>query len=105
MKKAGVELFFNVFILCFIIFLCCLKFAINDAITRNTRLEQENNTEDFSKYIINIENSEDECVICYTDMDTNIGMLCCGHKYHITCINEWLNYNDICPLCRKCCRF
>lgn len=63
--------------------------------------------EDFSRYMIKIKNiiKHDDCIICYENMDKNIVMLHCGHKYHRDCINEWLNYKDSCPMCRKCCRF
>jgi hypothetical protein len=46
---------------------------------------------------------EDECPICYTNFDVNedIGMLRCGHKYHNKCIVEWINFDGKnCPLCR-----
>lgn len=26
--------------------------------------------------------------------------LCCGHVFHVTCVNEWLLKQTKCPLCR-----
>jgi hypothetical protein len=48
-------------------------------------------------------NTEEECPICYTnfDLDEEIGLLRCGHKYHFKCITEWINFDGKnCPLCR-----
>jgi hypothetical protein len=42
------------------------------------------------------------CVICQ-EMPTHyqiMRVLLCGHKYHINCIEEWLQDNVTCPLCK-----
>ena len=33
--------------------------------------------------------------------DNDITTLECGHQFHTTCINEWLQQRDNCPLCRQ----
>lgn len=35
-----------------------------------------------------------------TKKKTRIGVLKCGHEYHVKCIKEWLLKKNICPLCR-----
>ena len=65
--------------------------------------------EDYSKYMIEIDKDsieQKECIICYDDfkeIDTII--LRCGHFYHRDCINQWFNYKETCPICRKNCKF
>jgi hypothetical protein len=43
-----------------------------------------------------------ECPICITNFtDTkNIGVLECGHAYHVDCISKWFENASTCPLCR-----
>lgn len=44
------------------------------------------------------------CVICFDDFQEDediIELKNCKHIYHKHCINEWLNVNAICPVCRK----
>lgn len=57
-----------------------------------------------NNYIINHKTiKEEECPICYTnfDIDEEVGLLRCGHKYHNKCISEWINFDGKnCPLCR-----
>jgi hypothetical protein len=47
---------------------------------------------------------DEACSICqkefkYTDNDS--GLLRCGHRFHETCISDWITINDTCPICRK----
>lgn len=44
---------------------------------------------------------KDECIICFNNLHYNIALLSCGHKYHYTCIQDWINTknNNICPIC------
>jgi hypothetical protein len=48
-------------------------------------------------------NKNDECIICLQEYEKLqiIKTLDCFHKYHQSCINEWLKNNDNCPICRK----
>ena len=34
---------------------------------------------------------ENECMICLEEMEDNIAVLSCGHKYHFECITAWAN--------------
>lgn len=43
----------------------------------------------------------EECYICYENItNTEEKVLICGHKYHTSCINKWLENNTTCPICR-----
>ena len=44
----------------------------------------------------------DNCSICLENYnkDNIINVLKCGHKYHKDCIDDWINDNNNCPLCR-----
>nr|AGN92477.1 ring-finger protein 1 [Echinochloa crus-galli] len=44
----------------------------------------------------------DACIICqdeYEDKE-HIGTLECGHKFHVTCIKQWLMMKNLCPICK-----
>lgn len=43
---------------------------------------------------------EDECLICYDEMNNDIISTKCNHKFHGKCISEWLTYKNTCPKCR-----
>jgi hypothetical protein len=46
-------------------------------------------------------NTEDNCPICLIAYDKEgIKLAKCQHVFHNDCLNEWLHYNDNCPLCR-----
>ncbi|CAA0829746.1 E3 ubiquitin-protein ligase MBR2 [Striga hermonthica] len=43
------------------------------------------------------------CVICleeYKDMD-DLGILKCGHDFHVGCVKKWLSMKNLCPICKK----
>lgn len=43
-----------------------------------------------------------ECNICLeSNLNIKIRKLKCNHKFHITCIEEWLNIKQRCPLCNN----
>jgi len=51
--------------------------------------------------IIPLELDFDECPICLERMNVkNYKALKCSHRYHETCITQWLENNSSCPLCR-----
>ncbi|XP_076882514.1 uncharacterized protein LOC143530995 isoform X2 [Bidens hawaiensis] len=43
------------------------------------------------------------CVICQTDYDEKeqIGVLDCGHEYHVECVKKWLTVKNTCPVCKS----
>lgn len=51
----------------------------------------------------NFANYYGQCSICLDDMwHTNSIFTKCGHIYHETCINDWINLkNKTCPICRS----
>ncbi len=44
---------------------------------------------------------KDDCVICMDNYSENhkCSELYCGHKFHHSCILEWMNEKKTCPLC------
>ncbi|KAL8474067.1 hypothetical protein ACS0TY_030787 [Phlomoides rotata] len=45
-----------------------------------------------------------ECSICLNEFNpkAEINQLSCGHVFHKSCLEKWLNYwNTTCPLCRN----
>ena len=45
-------------------------------------------------------NSNNECSICSENMNKYIELKC-KHKFHKSCILEWIKINPICPYCRS----
>ena len=46
---------------------------------------------------------EHDCAVCLTrfEPDSEINRLPCGHFFHKSCLEKWLDYwNTTCPLCR-----
>ena len=45
---------------------------------------------------------DEDCCICLETLKDNghIGVLGCGHKFHVRCIKTWTAENNTCPLCR-----
>nr|GEX48897.1 hypothetical protein [Tanacetum cinerariifolium] len=43
------------------------------------------------------------CVICQTNYDNEeqIGVLDCGHEYHVECVKKWLTVKNTCPVCKS----
>ncbi|KAK1427272.1 hypothetical protein QVD17_15955 [Tagetes erecta] len=54
-----------------------------------------------SKYRDNGEEGE-LCVVCQVEFESNerLGVLECKHRFHPTCIKEWLMRQNVCPLCK-----
>lgn len=40
------------------------------------------------------------CIICIEDILTDIEYLPCAHSFHRNCINEWMESNNTCPICK-----
>ena len=47
------------------------------------------------------------CSICIANLNKTdlVSLLFCKHLFHTVCIEEWLNSNNTCPLCRKKCYY
>lgn len=41
-----------------------------------------------------------ECAVCLTNCTQGKQTLGCGHAFHHTCIDKWLNTQGTCPVCR-----
>jgi SUMO ligase MMS21 Smc5/6 complex component len=44
---------------------------------------------------------KDVCPICLSNKDKNIIKLDCGHLFHMECIDNWLDVQQTCPICRR----
>jgi hypothetical protein len=90
-----------------IIGLCCIGCALRNGNTNNRPHILKNIMKFISTHIIstNSISSDTECSICQISVDEDKTMqwisLDCDHKYHATCISEWLKHNTTCPMCRK----
>jgi hypothetical protein len=52
---------------------------------------------------IDIDNisTKNPCSICLLELNKDIKTLKCEHNFHKKCIDEWINTNNVCPLCRS----
>jgi hypothetical protein len=48
------------------------------------------------------DNNDDDCTICLEEFnnDDEIVKLKCNHLFHSKCIDDWIEKNQSCPLCR-----
>lgn len=48
------------------------------------------------------DNNDDDCTICLEEFnnDEEIVKLKCNHLFHLKCIDDWIEKNQSCPLCR-----
>ena len=45
-----------------------------------------------------------ECCICMEEMcKENVTATPCGHEFHKNCIDQWLQTQKLCPICRQDC--
>lgn len=49
-----------------------------------------------------IDELDNECTICMEFLN-DYESLKCGHKFHVQCIDEWLQNHEICPVCKTRC--
>jgi hypothetical protein len=49
----------------------------------------------------NQEQEAKECVICLDDVETEWRDLECHHRYHKSCIENWIAIRAKCPMCMK----
>ncbi|KAK1427273.1 hypothetical protein QVD17_15956 [Tagetes erecta] len=55
--------------------------------------------------VSNFRDNEEEgevCVVCQVEFKSNerLGVLDCKHRFHSTCIRDWLMRQNVCPLCK-----
>eukprot|EP00730_Choanoeca_flexa_P011176 TRINITY_DN23964_c0_g1_i1.p1 TRINITY_DN23964_c0_g1~~TRINITY_DN23964_c0_g1_i1.p1 ORF type:complete len:218 (+),score=20.25 TRINITY_DN23964_c0_g1_i1:144-797(+) len=43
---------------------------------------------------------EDRCAICLEEMVVGKVLEKCQHRFHETCLAEWVTHSSVCPLCR-----
>jgi hypothetical protein len=50
------------------------------------------------------DDNECRCLICQFEYEQNeeIRRLPCGHCFHKSCVDVWLQQRDLCPYCRQC---
>lgn len=45
--------------------------------------------------------AEDECIVCFMPLSEEpVDVLQCQHRFHATCIREWIRKDGRCPVCR-----
>lgn len=48
-----------------------------------------------------------ECIICLEELEDDICVLSCNHRYHYNCIQQWSNkinnFSNLCCICEKRC--
>jgi hypothetical protein len=44
----------------------------------------------------------EHCTVCLTDMglEDDVRVTPCFHRFHVPCIDEWLNQSTVCPNCK-----
>jgi hypothetical protein len=47
-----------------------------------------------------MEAKADNCPICFAEYGADVKITICAHKFHSSCLNEWLADNETCPMCR-----
>jgi len=49
------------------------------------------------------EEDQPMCAICMSDFEEHdhLRELPCGHRYHVLCIDKWLQNHDECPMCKQ----
>lgn len=43
----------------------------------------------------------DVCVICFCQLHETVIQTKCNHQYHLTCIEQWYQIKNLCPLCKS----
>jgi hypothetical protein len=46
-------------------------------------------------------NYDNDCPICFEQINKSICCVSCNKKYHSNCIEQWLNNSHTCPCCRN----
>ena len=72
----------------------------NEYIIDNGESNEDESIEEESTDLIELNQANDLCVICLSQLGEDDYSLDCNHKYHTKCIIEWFRKgNSTCPLC------
>ena len=79
-----------------------LKTARMGSCVEKMMLPLIDDTEFAKKALKEIDEKEEQCVICMEDFNQDdVCILTCGHKFHTCCIQECIKQTNQCPLCRS----
>lgn len=93
--------------------LCCSyqsgRYFISDLMNRGSDIKESIITSDMlNEYLENntsncISNDNIDCCICLDKLEENHKSIAleCSHRFHMSCISNWLKKELNCPLCRK----
>ncbi len=48
-----------------------------------------------------LQSTDDDCVICFSEIDVKTITKCCNNSYCLKCISQWLEKHNSCPLCKS----
>jgi hypothetical protein len=80
-----------------------LIFFVDDEVNQNTGLTLNEMNEHTTIEMFVPQEEEVVCGICQNCINENTiirRMNVCSHRFHISCIDQWLNNNNSCPICR-----
>ncbi|XP_071742639.1 probable E3 ubiquitin-protein ligase RHG1A [Rutidosis leptorrhynchoides] len=72
---------------------------VNTGLTEETILKHLK----LKQYVPEIDRAAEPCCICqeeYKDGD-DLGTLECGHDFHCSCVKQWLQHKNSCPICKS----
>jgi hypothetical protein len=92
-------------IILFLMYLCVYDvltfFKVKILLYRLRRIRQEQEIVLRSPDIIIEEDRGEKCTICLDSLGKEGRILECDHKFHVKCIDNWLDGNKTCPNCRN----
>ncbi len=69
-------------------------------IRKQINLKKEIMSEEYLNKI-GLENSQCPICLCSIDINEEISKLKCGHIFHYTCLDKWVDKKKECPFCRS----
>lgn len=93
---------YNLIVFYLIIYICCCYCILYVSQTKdNSNISNKIKKLYTYKYIPN--KNKINCSICLDDYNEGdiIKLLNCSHEFHSKCLDEWLNINLSCPICRQ----
>jgi len=111
-----VLLYINYIVIIFYsLYMCCKNIQIRNENTELIIVNEYTNL-DVTNQIVNSSNTQNYnitnysitninntiCTICLEEekINENWGKLYCGHCFHYKCITNWIQINNVCPICR-----